>query len=375
MGSPDRARSVLFLRPTMGRGGADRVTSTLLRSLDRDRFRPQLALMRREGELLAELPADVPIHDLEAPGLSRAAGPLGRLLQQVRPDVLFSTSGGANVVAVLAARRAGFGGRLVLSERNALLRDQPPLKKWTMLLLKRLLYRHADLVTAVSEGVRGDLLRRLRLSADRVRTVFNPIVTPELEARAAAGLEDAWLEGSAPLLLAAGRLETAKDFPTLLRALTLVRRRRPARLVILGEGSQRRRLERLVGEGPGASVVRLPGFERNPLRWMARCTLFVLSSRFEGLPGVLVQAMACGAPVVATDCPFGPAEIVRRPAEGMLVPVGDERAMADAIVRLLADPEARRAQAEEGRRAAGRFTLDRILPLYEAALTGDPESP
>lgn len=370
MASSEALRVLLF-RPTLGPGGADRVTVTLLRHLSRERFRPSLALLRAEGELLPELPPDVPVLSLDADRLCGARAPLARLLRDDPPDVLFSTAGGANPVAVLAARAAGFSGRVVLSERNGLMRDQPWAKRWALLLVKRRLYRHADLVTAVSEGVRGDLLRRLRLPAERVRTVYNPVVTPELERLAAEPLT-AEERGDGPLLLAAGRLEPAKAFDVLLQALALVRRDIPVRLVLLGEGSQRPALEAQARRLGVADAVRMPGFVRNPLRWFAACDLFVLSSRFEGLPGVLIQAMACGAAVVATDCPFGPNEIVRPGEDGMLVPVGDAPALAATLRTLLDDEERRRSMAASARLSARRFTLERVLPLYEKALLGAP---
>ncbi len=363
---------VLFARPTLTEGGADRVTITLLRHLDRARFAPSLVLMRASGPLLAEVPADVPVHELGASSLWTAWRPLARRLRRERPDVLFSTCSGMNLPAAVAARRVG-GQRLVLSERNGLVRDQPIWKRVVSLACKRALYPRADLVTAVSEGVRRDLVARLALPPERVRTVYSPLVTPELLAAAAAAPADPWLaDGAPPLLVAAGRLVPAKDFATLLRAFALLRERLPARLVVLGEGAQRGGLERLAEELGCRRHVRLPGFLANPFPYMARATAFVLSSRYEGLPGVLIQAMACGAPVVATDCPFGPREIVEDGVSGLLVPVGEAAALAAAMERLLAQPGLRATLADRARQAAARFTVERVLPLYAAAARGAP---
>jgi len=364
---------ILLTRPTLGEGGADRVTVTLLRHLSRARFRLGLALMRAEGTLLSEVPGDVVVHDLAARNLWTAAGPLTRLLRERPPDVLFATCGGMSVPAVLAARRSGFRGRIVLSERNGLVRDQPRWKSLLLVALKRRLYRHADLVMAVSDGVREDAVRRLRLPPGRVITVYNPVVTPDLDRRAAESLEPPWSHPDPPVVLAAGRLVPAKGFHSLLRAFASLRSRRPCRLVILGEGPLRPSLEALASSLSIADDLLLPGFDANPLRWMSRCSVFALSSRFEGLPGVLIQAMACGAPVVATDCPFGPAEIVEDGQNGFLVPLGSEEALAAALDRALSlDPRARRRLSDAARATAERFRLDRILPLYERAITGAP---
>ncbi len=374
MASPE-PRRLLVLRPTLGQGGADRVTLTLLGALDRRRFTPSLALVRAEGVLLPELHernGAIPLHTLGARGLASSWRPLGRLLHRERPDVLFSTSSGSNLAAIVAARRARFAGRLVLSERNGLVRDQPRWKLAALLALKRRLYPKADAIAAVSEGVRGDLIRRLRLDPARVRTTYNPIVGDQIPSLAGESLELPWPRDGAPWILAAGRLEPAKDFATLLHALARLRERHPVRLAILGEGSQHERLLELASRLGCADAVRLPGFDRNPYRWMSRCTLFALSSRFEGLPGVLVQATACGAPVVATDCPFGPREIVADAVDGLLVPVGAPESLARACATLLADPARRADLAARGRAASERFRVEAVVPRYEAILAGEP---
>jgi glycosyltransferase involved in cell wall biosynthesis len=229
------------------------------------------------------------------------------------------------------------------------------------LKLARRAYGWADAVVAVSQGIADDLVEHTALVVDRVVTVTNPTWSPAIAAAAAAPLEHPWLApGEPPLLLAAGRLSPAKDFATLVRAFARVRRLRQAHLVILGEGGRRSRIEALCRElGVGDSVV-LPGFVDNPFAWMSRAALFVLSSAWEGSPGVLVEAMACGCPVVSTDCPSGPAEILANGRYGRLVPVGDDEALAGAIVEALdapADADALRARAREfdARRAVDRY--------------------
>lgn len=370
-GDGDRPLRLLVVRPTLGQGGADRVTLTLLEALDRRRFAPELVLLRRRGAWLDRVPADVPVDDLGGRRLWTAWLPLARRLRRRPPDVVLSTSSGANVVAALAHRLAGSGARLVLSERNVLVRDQAPLKRALLLAAKRRLYRRADAVTAVSRGVADDLRRRLGVPAERLRVVYNPVVTAELAAQAAAPARHPWLAAPEPVVLAAGRLVPAKGFDVLLHAFAELRARRPARLLILGEGPLREELlaqaERL---GVGADVD-LPGFDPNPFAAMARCAVFVLSSRFEGLPGVLIQAMACGAAVVATDCPAGPAEIVESGADGLLVPVDEPRTLAAALSELLDDDDLRRRLGARAAVAAQRFAAAGSLAAYEAVLSGE----
>ncbi len=376
-------RTVWVLRPTMGEGGADRVTLTLLRHLDRRLFRLTLVLMRAQGPWLAEVPADVERLELGGnfPGGGRlwtAWRPLARLLRRRPPDILFSTSGGTNLIAALAIPAAAGRTRLVLSERSMLRRPGQPLKRRALLLAKRLLYGRADAVTAVSAEVAADLVERLRLDPRRVRVVYNPLATPELEGLAAAEPEHPWFGGAPgrapgpPVVLGVGRLLPVKGFDLLIAAFARVRARRPARLVVFGEGPARGALERLVCRRGLDDCVSLPGFDPNPFRYMSRCALFVLSSHSEGLPGALIQAMACGAPVVATDCPGGPAEVVTDGADGLLVPAGDEAALAAAIERLLGDPELARRLGRRAIDSAARFSLPTVLGSYEAALLGEP---
>jgi glycosyltransferase involved in cell wall biosynthesis len=360
---------LLIVRPTLGAGGADRVTLTLLEHLDRSSFSLTLALIRRRGELLAEIPADVEVVALDAGGIFSAALPLRRLIRERRPDIVFSTSSGTNITAALATPRPG--PRLVLSERSGLIREHRPVKKWTLFAAKRLLYRRADCVTAVSRGVAGDLAARLKLAPNILQVVYNPVVTPELAELARAPLREDWLAGPAPVLLAAGRLTRVKGFDVLLEAVAALRRDCDCRLIILGEGPLRAALERQARSLGIADAVKLPGFVTNPYAYMSRATVFVLSSHFEGLPGALIQAMACGAAVVATRCPFGPDEIVTDGVDGMLVPPGNGGDLARALRTLLADEPRRLAMARAGRESALRFSLQRIMPNYHRALDPD----
>jgi glycosyltransferase involved in cell wall biosynthesis len=367
---------VAVFRPSLTQGGADRVTVTLLRYLDRARFSTSLVLVRAEGEFLPDVPSDVTVHCLGTRRLATATWALRRYLRTERPDVLFSSSGGGNIPAVFASLLAGRAARrLVLSERSVMRRGGI-VRRAVEGLIKALTYRFADEVTAVSEGVRNELIGLLRLAPSRVRVVYNPVVTPDILALAAEPAGHPWFNDGVPVVLGAGRFVPQKDFATLIRAFAKVREHRPARLVLLGEGPLRRQLEQLADQLDLRDSVWMPGFDKNPFRYMSRCSVFVLSSRFEGLPGVLIQAMACGCPVVSTDCPAGPAEIIASGVSGFLVPVGDVAALADRIAHILDHPGEAQQMGVLARRTAERFTVDRVLGAYEAALTGtDSPSP
>jgi glycosyltransferase involved in cell wall biosynthesis len=375
-----RPPRVMFFCPTLGEGGADRVVLTLLRRLARARVRPELALMRREGALVADVPADVPTFVLGSRRLLVSAPDLARLIRRERPDVVFSTHGGSNVIAAIAHGLAGSRARLVLSERSALVRgDRGRARRALELPAKRITYRRADLVTAVSGGVARELAARLGLAAGKIRVVYNPVIDDELAAAAAEPVAHPWFEGAGaagsaavPVIVAVGRLVEIKDYPTLLDAFARIRAARPARLLVLGEGPLRAALEaRVRAAGLGGDVV-LHGFDRNPFKYMARARLLLHASRAEGLPGALIQAMACGTPVVSTDCDFGPREVIARPGhDGFLVPVGDAAALADRALALLADGDLARRVAAAARQSAQRFTAAAALARYAAAITGD----
>ena len=373
-----RPPRVMFFCPTLGEGGADRVVLTLLRRLDRARVAPSLALVRRAGALVGDVPADVPTFELGSRRLLVAAPDLARLIRRERPDVVFSTHGGSNIIAALAHALARSRARLVLSERSALVRgDRGRARRALELPAKRVTYRRADLVTAVSRGVARELAARLGLPAARVRVVYNPAVDEELAARAAEPVDHPWLRPGAaapvPVIVAVGRLVEIKDYPTLLDAFARIRAARPARLIVLGDGPLRGALEARVRAAGLAGDVALHGFDKNPFKYIARARLLLHASRAEGLPGALIQAMACGTPVVATDCDFGPREVIERPGhDGFLVPVGDAAALAERALALLADDDLARRIAETARAGAQRFTVAAALAHYQAAITGEP---
>lgn len=379
-----RPQRVLLFRPSMAEGGADRVTLTVLRLLDRRRFAPSLALLRLEGALLADLPADVPVHHVRAPRLALAAPSLAWILGREAPDVLFSTSSTGNIAAAMAHAAARSPARLVLSERTPLLRDEGggagrKLRQRAFAWAKQRTYGRADLVTAVAQGIAEQLVTQVGLAPDKVRVVHNPMLDAGVLAQASAPLEGAqaraFFDGSAPVILACGRLVPVKDYPTLLSAFARVRQARPARLCVLGEGPERAQLEARVRElGLGADVW-LAGFDKNPFRYMARAQLLLHASRAEGMPGAQIQAMACGLPVVSTDCEFGPREVIRDGDNGYLAPVGDAAALAGRVERLLADEALRARMSKAARRSVARFAVGPAMAEYEAAISGQELRP
>jgi glycosyltransferase involved in cell wall biosynthesis len=251
---------------------------------------------------------------------------------------------------------------------SAALDGRSALTKALWYLPMRLLYPCADAIVAVSQGVADDLRRITRLPAERFRVIANPVITPDLAEQAREAVDHPWLtESSPPVILGIGRLTRQKDFPTLLRAFALVSEQFACRLMILGEGRDRDALERLARELGVAQRVALVGFRANPYAYLQRARLFVLSSAWEGSPNALTEALALGIPVVATDCPSGPREILDGGRLAPLVPVGDVPALADAIHQMLTSP----ADAAALRQAAAEYSMGHSSRRYLDVLLGD----
>jgi glycosyltransferase involved in cell wall biosynthesis len=398
--SPDRreGQHVALLMANLEGGGIQRSMLHLARALADRGHRVDLVLYKAQGEFVDSVPSAIRVVALEtasrwmgglhalraAPeyliqlampvllplkpqSTTRCLPALARYLREERPAVLFSAHTYLNFVALWARRLAGLSVRTVISERIHLsshLRDGAKRRKWRwrfIVPLLRRMYPEADRIIAVSRGVADDLMTLGGLPSELVTTVYNPVVDSELAKKAEAPIDHPWfVPGAPPVIIAAGRLAEQKDFPTLLQAFAQVRAQRQVRLLLLGEGEMRRKLEALARELGVDQDVSLPGFTSNPFAYMARAAVFVLSSAYEGLPGVLIQALACGCPVVSTNCPGGAAEILEDGQYGRLVPVGDPAAMAQAIISTLdAPPDRGRLQ-----KRASLFSVDRAVEQY-----------
>lgn len=333
-----RKRVALFI-PSLRGGGAERMMLNLAGEFAERGLNVDLILAKAEGPYLAEKHPSVRLIDLKAPRVLFSLPGLVRYLRRERPVALLSALDHANLVALWARRLARVPVRVVASVRSTVSQatagSRSKRSRW-ILQGMRLFYPRAEAVVAVSEGVARDLAELTGLSREKIKVIYNPVVNQVLFAKSEEALDHPWfLPGEPPVILGVGRLTQAKDFPTLIRAFALVRKKRAARLMILGEGEERPKLEALVRELGLEREVTLPGFVDNPYKYMKRAAVFVLSSRWEGLPGVLIEAMASGAPVVSTDCPSGPREILEDGRWGRLVPVGDVYALAEAIIETL----------------------------------------
>ena len=356
----------------LGGGGAERVMINIAEGFADRGYAVDLVLAKRQGPYLAGLSSRLNLIDLAVPRLSRSLPGLVRYLRRIRPTALISALDDANIMAILAGKLACAPTRILITEHCHVsqgARSGEGLKRRLTPWLVRTFYNHADRVIAVSRGVEADL-HCLGVAPEKTQTIYNPILTPALRRQLCEPPDHPWLANpSLPVILGMGRLCSQKHFGLLIRAFNEVRKQRPARLIILGEGEERPELEHLVKVLDLENLVALPGFVARPGACLAQAAVLVLSSRWEGFGNVLVEALAAGIPAVSTNCDSGPAEILTDPRYGRLVPVDDVRAMAEAILDFLRYPPPDRSLLQQ---RAEDFALEHILDQYSEACFGNP---
>ncbi|HEY0031860.1 MAG TPA: glycosyltransferase [Devosia sp.] len=367
-------KRIVFHTASLRGGGAERVATLIANALAGrghavtlftwNAEGPNAALLSPEIDLVS---LDMPIHGegYGKPATLRGIGRSAAFFRRQQPDAVFSAPEFANLIIALALTLSGSRPRFFPSFHAAAGLPSDDLGAKIAIVLSRLVANRATKAIAVSQGIGRDLAAR-GFPADRIAVINNPLPTQ----LAAGASHYPWQDqiaamGEGPVIVTAGRLVPVKDHATLIEAFSILRARRPARLVIFGEGplegALRAQAERL---GIGASVL-LPGYVNDPAACYGSADLFVLSSVSEGFGNVLIEAMAQGVPVVSTDAPHGPREIMSDGRFGPLVPVGDAAALATAMAQTLDTPLA----AADLRARARDFDIDLIADRYEALLS------
>lgn len=403
--SANDGRRIAFYLPALAAGGMERVTLVLAEALADRGFAVDIVLEHGVGGYLERVPATVnrvilasgrkwpsylrlikawPREGLAQLGRMAFVGqnyvPLRRLaslieyIETARPDVIFAAHGRIPHLTLWARRIANFSPRVVVIEHSTY---SPWLKTFTadrrknallhyQLKLMRRMYSTLDAIVGVSDGVSDDLAAIAQLPRGHIETIYNPVVTPDIDGLAAQPIAHPWFAADQPpVVLAVGRLVEEKDFCTLVEAFSRLRRKNvSARLVLLGDGEERLRLREQAEQLGFAADIDIHGWVTNPYAYMARAGVFVLSSLFEGLPVALIEALACGCPVVATDCPSGPREILEHGAYGPLTPVGDAVALATAIEQVLTVPPPRERLLARG----AYFSVGRAVDSYNSLI-------
>lgn len=364
---------VCFFVPRLGGGGAERAVLNLANELARFGLAVDVVLALRAGhDYRPDLDPAVRVIELARSRTSVSLPRLRSYLGRARPRSLYAPLASAAVVALVASRLTRPRPRVVVGVQNTfsrILARPGTLKVRLLCRIAPRLYRLADEVVAVSRGVADDLDERFGLS--RVHVISNPMSSAAIHAKAAATAQHPWFDDTRPVLLAVGRLTEQKNYPLMLEALELVRRERDARLVVLGEGEERAALGSLAERLGIAASVDFRGFVDNPFPYMRRAQLLVLSSDYEGLPSVIIEALTLGLPCVSTDCPHGPREILGDGEFGTLVPTGDAAALARGILHALDTPQdpaclSRRARRYGAEAIARRFAA-LLVPDHPAA--------
>jgi len=341
-----------ILAPLKEWGGIERNIVILCEEFLKFGVKPQL-LLTREGQTPYpdKIPSEVEIIDLHSKRKFDATFKLIRYLKQTKLDALFTYKDHAAKIAVMARSIGKIDIPIFINVTNTLSHTlRRPLKKRFALWI----YPRANKITANSQGVKDDMIT-MGIPEQKIQVIYNPTITQDLAQRSKQKVEHPWInEKELPIVLGVGRLSQSKDFITLLKSFALLQKHKPSRLIIIGEGPERKNIQDKISELNIQNKVHLPGYISDPIPWMANSDVFVLSSRYEGLGNVLIEALAAGTPVVSTNCPSGPAEILQSGKIGPLVPVGDVQSMTEAIAKVLESPP----QPELIRQGLERFHSD-----------------
>ncbi|MCK4784085.1 MAG: glycosyltransferase [Desulfobacteraceae bacterium] len=370
----DRPQKILFVTLCLAGGGAERIVQLLLTHIDRSRHSPTLILL--EDKVEYEIPPDITVkclHKRTPVGFFRLIYKLAKILKQEKPDAVISFLTYPNIVLLLAKLLIRYKGNVFVSERSnpevsISNQNRPRLFRF----LVRKLYPLSNCVISLSKGVADRLDKGFSIPKEKIRVIHNSIDTQKVKTKARELPNWKWYQDTdMPIIIAVGRLTKAKAYPDLLRAFAAVRQKYPCRLVILGEGREQQALNKLAAHLDIPNDVAFLGFQENPFSFMAHSNVFALSSHWEGFGNVIIEAMACGVPVVSTNCPYGPSEIITDGVNGLLVPVGDTDAMAEAVLKLLKDETIRKRLAEAGEKRAEDFRVEKMVAEYEKVFEED----
>lgn len=366
-----RDKVVSFLLLTLPTDGVSRVILNLAKGFVERGLKVDIVVLKAEGDALAWIPSGARVVELNAQmqgvGKLLYLFSLVRYLRKVQPASLIVCRDDINFGSIAKYLAMVSTQVLLISHTNLsqyLDYSSDDVKNsFSAYLLRRFFwfYGLADGIIAVSQGVADSLANLAGRPLKQVRVIYNPVVTPEVLAKAEEPVNHPWFAaGEPPVIVGVGRLQALKDFPTLIRAFALVRQHMPARLMIMGDGEERQNLETLISELGLTSDIALPGFVSNPYAYMSKASVLAMSSLCEGFGNVIAEALACGTPVVTTDCPSGPAEILDFGKYGSLVPLTDAEALAQAILTTITSPRNSKAL----RQRAKLFSLDTVVDSY-----------
>jgi len=355
-------KKISFFISTLEGGGAERNVINIINNLNRDKYIIDLVLGKARGVFMDQIPTDVSVFNLNTSYGFILFFKLIGYFRKEKPDIFISSFPHINIISLVARKVSLVKTKVVITEHGIVSLLSTTARSFTRRLVARfilplaikMVYPSANAIICVSKGVAEDLSKMIKSQMD---VIYNPIVSDDLYKLA----EEEYSFGNIPTIIMVGRLTKVKDYPNLLKAFNLVLKQKEARLVILGEGPEEGNIERLTKELGLSEKVILLGFQKNPYKYMKGASVFVLSSFHEGFGNVIVEAMACGTPVISTNC-SGPSEIIENGKSGLLVPVGDSKALAEAIIKVLNNDH---NFSEEGKKRAQSFSIKESVKQYE----------
>lgn len=360
-------KKILFVIPSFSGGGAERVVLNIISHLEKNKYEISLVLFNKKGQYLSLLPDYIKIYDLKkrnALSMIKLICSLTKLLREYKPDSVVSFLYYSNIITMISKLLSFRKFKLIVSIRSPFNKEfkSRRFKKLFYFLYKQLLIKYPDCILVNSIASKKQLLQFTKINDNRIKVIYNLFDLKIIEKLKDENLEDLCYDS---YVLAVGRLSYEKGFTCLLRAFSLIKEKVNKRLVILGDGPDGIMLKELaINLGIQERVLFL-GFQNNPYKFMKNASIFILTSLFEGFPNVLIEAMACGVPVISTDCPTGPNEIIINGVNGILIPPANEGILAEAMLNLLKNEGLRKIFSEIGRKSVERFSVEVLLPQYE----------
>ncbi len=360
---------ILFITSNLGGGGAERALVNIVNNIDRSLFEPYLVLFQKEGPYLNDLSPDVQIYEIQPKNYGFLyrnwvrINAIKNICDSIKPSLVMSVLWQVNIVSIITASFRKIKIPFLANEQNTPSKELQSLwQRYLYWPLAKRLYHYFQGVVAISSGIANEIEMILSYPNDKISIIPNPIDIEKINYFANKTLTETL---RTPSLISVGRLVPQKNHKLLIRAIKYVIREFPVHLYLIGEGIERKKLEKEVKNLKLSSHVHFLGFQSNPYNFVKSSDLFVLPSNFEGFGNVIVEALAVSTPVISTDCPNGPREILRDGKYGVLVPVSDEKELADAILTLLRSSEKRRYFSEVGRKRSEDFSTRNIIPIYE----------
>lgn len=348
-------------------GGAERVVLNLVNELsDKYNFQVDLVLSEAKGQYLEDVSEKVKIVNLDNKRTLFSFFGLKKYLKDESPEILISSITHANIVAILSNALLKNKTKVVISQHNMLsnsLKQSNKMFSYIIYILAKFLYPKADRIIAVSKNIKEDLISSFKINSDNIHIIHNPIMHEAITKQALEPINHEWYKKrSSSIVLAVGRLEVVKDYPTLINSFKLLREKLEVKLLILGEGIVKDELQTLIYDLGLEKDVQLIGFVNNPYKYMRNSDLVVLSSIYEGFGNVLVEALGCGTSVISTNCPGGVSEILDNGKYGTLVPVGDAKSLSEAMYEVLSNGDTNLISRNKER--ANAFSIHNIVKKY-----------